>query len=69
MDSTMAPTPPPSPVPSGPGCQPAQPVTADNHAAMTRMGPRQPLTLVGALCRWWPILEMTASSSLGTAAY
>lgn len=52
------------------GGPPAQPVTADNHGMMPRMGPRKPLTLLGeSLCPWWPILGMTASSSLGTAAY
>lgn len=52
------------------GGAPAWPVTADNHGMMPRMGPRKLLTLLGeSLYPWWPILGMTASSSLGTAAY
>lgn len=35
------------------GGQPAQPVTADNHGMMPRVGPRKPLTLLGeSLCPW-----------------
>ena len=37
-------------VPSDPGCQPVEPVTAENHNVMPRMGPRQPLILVGDSC-------------------
>ena len=50
------------PVPSGWPGEPNSPVCPS-------LGPKQSLTLEGgSLCSWWPILGMTASGSLGTAA-